>query len=234
MKLLQLDRISKESVGSLSDSFNDLPPTDHEDGRYRLRRYSILELRTSFWNAKEEVEMNRLNPREFLQSEDLNKHQGGVSRRFEGLEDSTLESEGFKEVCLKFKQANNLIDGQEIEVHQMRIQTLDDEQSVLTKNGPWVVTPVSPEGVHQDGFDYIAMVGVNRHNIEGGNLMVFDEKDNNVPIMSKLLCAGDMIMLADRKLWHDASPIRAIKRREKGYLDAFVLCAKAADWIKLS
>ena len=226
MKLLQLDLLSEESVSSLSDSFDNLPATGHDDSRYRLRRYSILELRSTFWNARTEIKASKLRAREFLQSESLNKHQGGVSRKFEDLEDSTLESSAFGEICLKFKECNNLIDGQEIEVHQMRIQTLDDEQSVLTKNGPWVVTPVSPEGVHQDGFDYIAMVGINRQNIEGGNLMIFDRQDNDMPMLSKPLCAGDMFMLDDSKLFHDASPIRAIKRREKGYLDAFVLCAK--------
>lgn len=228
MKLLQLGQISEEAVKSLSASFDNLPATGHDDGRYRLRRYSIIELRTTFWNTKEEVTLAKLEAGAFLQSEDLNKHQGGVSRKFEDLEESTIQSEGFKEMCLNFKEYNNLINGQEIEVHQIRIQTLDDEQSILTKNGPWVVTPVSPEGVHQDGFDCIAMIGINRYNIKGGNLMVFDREADDMPMLSKSLCAGDMLMLDDGRLFHDASPIRAIKRRQKGYLDTFVLCAKVS------
>ena len=48
MKLLQLDKISDESIESLIDSFNNLPETDHADGKYRLRRYSVIELRTTF------------------------------------------------------------------------------------------------------------------------------------------------------------------------------------------
>ncbi len=232
MKLLQLDQISVEAVESLSGFFDNLPPTEHDDGRYRLRRYSVFELRTTFWNAKEEIEITRLPQRAFQQEKELNSKEDmwheGEAREFEDLEDGVVESKAFGEICLNFKQSNSLMEGQEIEVHQMRIQTLDDEQSVLTKNGPWVVTPVAPEGVHQDGFDYLSIVGVGRHNIEGGELAIFVEKDSDTPIVSKLLCAGDMITVADRKLWHDASPIRAIKRREKGYLDAFVLCAKLA------
>jgi hypothetical protein len=228
MKLLQLGQISEEAVESLSTSFDNLPATDHDDGRYRLRRYSVIELKTTFQNAKEEIELAKLKARAFLQGEDLNEHQGGISRKFEDLEESTIQSSGFKEICLNFKEYNNLAVGQEIEVHQMRIQTLDDEQSVLTKNGPWVVTPVSPEGVHQDGFDCIAMIGIDRHNIEGGNLMVFDREADDMPMLSKSLCAGDMLMLDDSRLFHDASPIRAIKRRQKGYLDSFVLCAKVS------
>ena len=224
MKLLQLDKISDESIESLIDSFNNLPETDHADGKYRLRRYSVIELRTTFWNAKEEAEITRLQSRDFLQSENLNRHQGGMARKFNDLEDSTIDSAGFKEICLKFKRANDFVCGQEIEVHQMRVKTLYDKDN-LTKNGPWVVTPVSPEGVHQDGCSHIAMIGISRCNITGGNLMAFDPNNKDEPILSKPLSAGDMVMLDDSKLFHDASPIRAIKRRDVGYLDAFVLCA---------
>lgn len=227
MKLLQLNRVSEEGVNSLRDSFDNLPETPHADGKYRLRRYSIIELHTTFWNAHEETAAEKLNNREFLQSEDLNKHQGGMSRKFEDLEDSTIQSRGFKEICHLFKNANNLVDGQEVEVHQMRIVTLDSED-YLTKNGPWVVTPVSPEGVHQDGFDYIAMIGINRNNIEGGELKAFHPNNKDTPILSKPLDSGDMFILQDSVLFHDASPIRAVKRRVKGCLDAFVLCARVA------
>tara|TARA_Y100000593_G_scaffold42861_1_gene82041 strand:- start:19339 stop:20022 length:684 start_codon:yes stop_codon:yes gene_type:complete len=227
MRLLQLNKLSNEGVHSLKSSFDNLPETSHADGKYRLRRYSVVELRTTFWNAAEEIVVEKLETREFLQSEDLNKHQGGMSRKFEDLEDSTIQSEGFKEICHLFKNSNNLVDGQEIEVHQMRIVTLDSED-YLTKNGPWVVTPVSPEGVHQDGFDHIAMIGINRNNIEGGELKAYHPDNRDTPMLSKPLGAGDMFMLQDSVLFHDASPIRAIRRREKGYLDAFVLCARTA------
>ena len=224
MKLLQLNQLSEESVGCLSNSFENLPETDHEDGKYRLRRFSRIEMRSTFWNAKREVELEVKENQDFIQSEELNPHQGGKIRKFEDLERHIVQSSGFKDICFQFKECNNLIDGQMLEVHQMRVQTLDRSE-LLTKNGPWVVTPVSPEGVHRDGYDYISMVGINRHNIEGGELLVFSNEDRKNPIVSKPLSAGDMFMLADNKLFHDATPIRAIKRREKGYLDAFVLCA---------
>tara|TARA_Y100001934_G_C12317205_1_gene758128 strand:+ start:575 stop:1255 length:681 start_codon:yes stop_codon:yes gene_type:complete len=224
MKLLQLNQLDKESVECLVDSFENLPETDHEDGKYRLRRFSRVEIRSTFWNAKREVELEIKPNEEFIQSEELNPHQGGKIRIFEDLEENVVQSTGFKDICLQFKESNNLIDGQIAEIHQMRIQTLD-RSDLLTKNGPWVVTPVSPEGIHRDGYDYICMVGINRYNIEGGNLLVFSPENRENPIVSKPLSAGDLFMLADKKLLHDATPIRAIKRREKGYLDAFVLCA---------
>ena len=101
MKLLQLNQLG-DSLGDLKESFNGLPHTEHKDGKYRLRRYSVIELRTSFWNAKEEAVIERLEHREFEQSEDYNKHQGGMARDFEEIDDSTLQSEGMKEICLNF------------------------------------------------------------------------------------------------------------------------------------
>ena len=91
---------------------------------------------------------------DFTQSEDYNKHQGGMKRTFENIEEEVLQSDGFKEICLIFKNANNMIDGQEIDVHQMRCVTLNGESEL------------APEGVHQDGFDRIGMISIDRDNIK--------------------------------------------------------------------
>ena len=212
MKILQLNQLGS-SIDDLKQSFDSLPHTDHKDGKYRLRRYSVIELRTTFWNAKEEAEITRLDHREFKQSEELNKHQGGMARNFEEIKDSDLQGEGMKEICLGFKRANRLVDGQEIEIHQMRVVTQEDGTA-----------KVSPEGVHQDGFDYIAMVGVNRYNVHGGELLVYDNKKSN-PFVQRALNDGEMIMLNDGEVWHNATPIVAGKLDEKGWADWFILCA---------
>ena len=213
MKLLKLNRLGDDEVESLQPSFDNLRETPHKDGKYRLRRYSVIELRTSFWNAKIEAEISRLPTRNFSQSEEINKHQGGMSRLFEEIEDNALFSEGMKAACLEFKNHYDLVDGQEIEIHQMRVITLNNES-----------TPVSPEGIHQDGFDCIAMLGVNRHNVSGGELMVYKHQGSE-PFMTYTLCNGDMAMLNDSKLWHNATPIVPWDDAEGGSLDLFVFCA---------
>jgi hypothetical protein len=218
MKSLQLYQLGEDAVADLQSSFDNLPHTNHKDGKYRLRRYSVIELRTSFWNAKEEAEITHLAHRDFNQSEELNKHQGGMVRSFEEIEDGVLQSEGMKKLCLLFKQANDLIDGQEVEIHQMRVKVLD--LTVLMK------TPVSPEGTHQDGFDHIAIVGINRHNLKGGALMVFENKEDPVPFVEKELSAGEMIVLNDKKLWHNAKDISALHTEEEAYGDWFIFCAR--------
>ena len=239
MKLLQVDRLSDGAIKSISLSFDNLPQTDHKDGKFRLRRYSVVELQRG-------AKLTRLPHRKFLQSERLNEHQGGVVRDFEEIEDEVLESEGMKEICLTFKHANNLMDRQEIEIHQMRIVTLEDGTA-----------EPSPEGIHQDGFDYIAMVAVSRHNIDGGELMALDNpgfeeavkpvlegetkedvdtilealealeesKRPTMPLFMKKMAPGEMITLSDVFLWHNARPIRAVDVEKQGYADWFILCA---------
>jgi len=213
MKLLQLLKISDDAVASVTGSFDSLPHTSHKDGKYRLRKYSAIELRTSFWNAKEEAEIRRLNQEDFIQDEKWNDHQGGMIRSFEPIEDEVLQSQGFKEICLAFKKYFNMISGEKVEVHQMRVRTLDGTE--------W--TPVAPEGVHQDGYDYIAIVGINRHNIEGGELLAYLSKDEDY-FLKYALNSGEILMLDDSRLWHNASPIRRATA-SVGYGDWFILTA---------
>ena len=214
MKLVELNQISQESVNTLTDSFDRLPYTNHKDGKYRLRRYSAVEMRTTFWNAKREIELMSLGRTDFTQSEEWNDHQGGMTRSFEPIEDEVLQSKGMKDMCALFKDAYELIDGQEIEIHQLRVRTLEGE--------PW--TQVAPEGVHQDGFDHIAMLGINRYNIHGGELMTHKEKEGG-PFITYALEDGEMLMLNDGKLWHNATPISRQNENEEGYGDWFVFCA---------
>ena len=218
MKLLQLDQLNAEYAQGVVDSFGRLPHTRHKDGEYRLRRYSVVELRTTFWSAATQIEISQLPPRSFEQSKELNSHQGGMSRLFEPIEDDVLQGKCMKEACLAFYRANNLCGGQEVEIHHMRV-------AALTSQNPerrW--TDVSPEGVHQDGFDHIAMIGINRDNIEGGELMVYKNKDSN-PFVTHELGSGEMIMLDDKELWHNAKPISRRDASKEGCGDWFVLCA---------
>ncbi|OAN11208.1 agglutination protein [Photobacterium jeanii] len=204
---LQLTQLSGQAVNDLSPSFHHLPKTTHADGQYRLRRYSIVKV--------SEQGVEHLPARAFMQSDDINHFQGNVSRHFEVIEDAVLQSKGMFEMCQLFKQANQLMDDDEIEIHQIRIATSEQE------------TQVAPEGVHQDGFQHIAVIGIERHNIEGGDFMVYREHDEP-PFLSMELQQGDVAMLADDQLWHNARPIKAVKQSHLGYMDVFVMTAKGA------
>jgi len=223
MKLLELTKVSTPSVAELRGSFDRLPETEHKDGKFRLRRYSVIELRTSFWDANEGAEIRQLPVKEFTQSTEYNKHQGGMKRKFENIEEEVLQSDGFKEICLTFKRANNMVDGQQIDVHQMRCVTLNGKSEL------------APEGVHQEGFDRIGMVSINRHNISGGEVHLYKSKveidqggplnvPEREPFLKYELDDGEMVVVDDSKLWHWGSPVVA-NTTQQGHIDMFILCA---------
>ncbi|WP_166434247.1 2OG-Fe dioxygenase family protein [Vibrio viridaestus] len=201
---LHLTHLSQSAVRELAPSFEQLPHTEHADGKFRLRRYSVIRF--------VDQQVVPTEKHDFTQSETYNHYQGGVKRNFEPLLNRTIESKGLKELCELFVELNHLPNGQEIEIHQMRIAPVFDE------------TPVSPEGVHQDGFDCIAMIGINRQNVVGGELMIY-QGNHDAPFYRKVLDDGEIAMLADHELWHNASPIRAVKNDGEGHMDVFVMTA---------
>ncbi|WP_187985696.1 2OG-Fe dioxygenase family protein [Vibrio metschnikovii] len=194
-----MTHLSPEATRQLAPSFATLPHTEHADGKYRLRRYSVIQYRDG--------QVVSLGKNEFVQSEDINHFQGDIVRQFEPILAETLNSEGMREVCELFMQANELPNGQEIEIHQIRVTAIYDE------------TQVAPEGVHQDGFDHIALVSIDRYNIVGGDIMLYNDC-HEAPFFRKVLDNGEVAILADSKLWHNASP-----NTQEG-LDVFVLTAK--------
>ena len=204
---LKLVDISKASINSISDSFNQLPKTEHRDGEYRLRRYSSVRLSKS-----DGFKYKKLQSEPFNQSVKYNQYQGGVPRHFEEVEDDVIESLGMLEICDAFTESCGFTDEHTIDIHQMRILT----------EGKTV--PVSPEGVHQDGYRYIAIVGINRKNVDGGDLLVFREQ-KGYPFLGMVMQPGEMVIINDRQLWHSAKPIRTIDIENIGYMDAIILTA---------
>ena len=210
MNLLRLDEFNHEIVRELAPSFHNLPSTEHKDGEYRLRRYSVIEL------MLEPKAIKALPINSFMQTDKYNDFQGNVERKFENIDESALYSDGMKEIIYQFRMVNSLPHTTLVEIHQMRIVTLYEE------------TPISPEGVHQDGNDFIATVGIARHNIEGGHLLVYMEKDEE-PFIYLPLEAGYMVTMDDKKLWHHGRPIKSLDQNSDGYMDVFILTTKVAN-----
>ena len=77
MHKIILDKLDYGDIKQVQLSFYDLPNTDHADGEFRLRRYSIID----HLNVP-------VGESTFTQSSDYNKYQGDVLRKFEPIEDS--------------------------------------------------------------------------------------------------------------------------------------------------
>ena len=69
----------------------------------------------------------------------------------------------------------------------------------------------APEGVHQDGCDYIvSALVVERKGVIGGESVVYAD-DKKIELLRTLLLEGDAIFQADKgsPLWHDVEPIES-------------------------
>ena len=211
--ILQVTKLDPELIDQIKGSFDRLPETDHKDGKFRLRKYSLIELRTTFWNAKEEAEIDQIDAKDFTQSEDFNKHQGGMKRTFENIENDVLQSDVFKEICLVFKRACDLISGQQMDVHQMRVKCSGG------------AAQLSPEGWHQDGYDCVAMIGIDRRNIIGGEALLSTSKTEG-PFLKATLETGTMLIIDDSYLWHNGRSIQPIDDNEEAWMDILILTVK--------
>ena len=207
MYLMQLDRISDRANKNLRKFFDSLPETDHADGKYRLRRYSRVQM------SSETMIYTTLEGDCFTQSSKFNTFQGDVTRTFENLPQELIRGFGFWELATRFIKTFSLPTENVIEIHQMRIKTLDE------------LTHVSPEGAHQDGYDAICIASIARANITGGRLLISREKDLE-PVVNLQLKEGEIVYINDRALWHNATPIKRIDESKDGYMDVFVLTAR--------
>ena len=160
--ILQIIKVDSELMDQIKPSFGELPETDHADGKYRLRIYSKVRAESSvnrgFWSIEQ------LDVDTFTQSKKYNKHQGGLSRKFAPIDKDVIESDAMREMVTTFYDACSLSDRHVFDIHQMR---------VICQGG---ATQLSPEGWHQDGYDCIAIIGIDRCNIIGGEVLLSTSK----------------------------------------------------------
>ena len=207
--ILQITKVNSDYAKEIRDTFNHLPETDHRDGNYRLRRYSRVSVNCD--NPTPVV--TDLCVKEFNQSSKYNQHQGGMSRAFDNIDQDVINSECLREMYIVFHKACNLPSPYTMDIHQMRVRA---------KGG---ATQLSPEGWHQDGYDCIAVIGIDRCNIIGGELLLSTSK-TDPPFLEAILDPGTMAIVDDSYLWHNGRSIQLIENDKPGYMDVLVFTAK--------
>lgn len=204
-------RISDAALADLVPDFATLGPNEYADGAYRWRRFSEF----GFDRSSGIVEHRPTH--DFVQGDDVNHFQPGVKRHYDDLLDTTWDTAGFAELFAAFAEAAGLPERAAIEVHQLRVISPDPGHVALT----------APEGVHEDGFDRIAMLTVARENSTGADLSLHESRDAE-PFATFRSAPGQYLVLNDRRLWHSADPLVALDEGRPGYWDCFVLTANLA------
>ena len=202
--LLQLRFVSQSHIDAVKPSFANLPANPYADGAFRKRRYSVIKV--------VDGELKLQPTKAFVQDDSINTFQGNVERTYENLEDSLLASDGMKQIVHQFREMTGISADRDIEIHQFRMLAIDSD------------TPAAPEGVHQDGFDHECVCGVSHENLEGGELLVYENQQAD-PCFKMEIKDGMFALINDREVWHNATPMNKLDASKEGYLDCFVLTA---------
>lgn len=180
------------------------------DASFRLRRLGYFQLKP------EKEELKFLAKTEYFQTSKINSYAGGVKRNFAPLLKSSQRNEflrelikfNFRQLILSTKLRN---DSWLVDVHQIRIIGTVDE-----------IGQPTPEGIHQDGQDFVGIFLVSRKNVCGGLNTVYDL--NRQPLASNQLNQPmDSILLLDHHIMHSVSPIRPKDPKEAAIRDVLLI-----------
>ena len=206
--ILQIIKTESSLLNSIKPSFDELPETDHVDGNYRLRKYSHVLVDHELGHTQ----ISDLGVTDFTQSSKYNQHQGGMARNFNNVDENVLQSEAVCKMAEAFMSAVRCVTA-EMDVHQMRVRC---------KGG---ATQLSPEGWHQDGYDCVAMIGIDRCNIIGGEILLSTSK-TEPPFLQAVMDPGTMVIVDDSHIWHNGRSIQPIDNGKPAYMDILVFTMK--------
>lgn len=189
-------------TSDFKNKFDELT-SDNNYSTTRYRLYSLLNV--------EDMNNIELIGSRFLQSSTYNKSKlGNVLREYEHV--NVSKDPCFKNIVQYF--VNRVYEKSSkkcryVTAHQIRVEVQNN-----------YVTPV-PEGIHQDGYSFIAIICVNRFNIFGGESKIFSLNERE--LYSTTLYEGDILFVNDREVKHYVTNIMRTNEDTHGYRDIIVL-----------
>jgi hypothetical protein len=174
--------------------------------KFRRRRYGRYS-----WSPAEDV-LASLPNEPYFQPEDENPYAGGVVRDFAPLLPGTVDNPFLHALVRATFACLPLTDGKqgkrwEVRVHQIRIVASPDKPGLPT-----------PEGIHQDGTDFLTLHLVRRQNIAEGESTIYDL--DRQPIRHYTLREPlDSLVLEDPRIMHGVTPVHSADGRSPGFRD---------------
>jgi len=178
---------------ALSASWDHLDTDTYmaDGGRYRRRRYACL--------AVDGDTVIRQPHRPHFQTRDYNRLNGGVDRWFTPIADAVAANPLFLRLAAAF---GGMFDGASgaarrwlVEAHQFRIEADPAHPGLPT-----------PEGMHRDGVDWVAVCLIGRTNVAGGVTAVADAEGRALGSFT-LTEPLDTVVLDDHRVWHGVTPV---------------------------
>ena len=204
-----MQKLGLRNLNALRGSFDSLPPDPYLAEPYRSRRFS------KFRVASENLRL--MNHSVFVQAKEYNPLLGEVRREYMELEEDLTTRDEFKILILDFLKLCQIWPQEtEVGVHQIKV----------TSSAQKLGYP-APEGLHQDGFDFIGIFCVSRDNINGGETALYEAR-NTEPIYRRVLEPGELLVIDDRLLLHYTSPIETLDHAG-GERNVFVFAASVVQ-----
>ncbi len=200
--LFTLRKVNSINTEGFQPLFQNLPIDPYIKGKYRSRRLSRVMV--------SENKLIRLPHRNLFQSQAYNPLLGDIKREFAELEDTLVELDIFRNLVLAFSDSCKLHPEAEIGIHQIR-----------TTCSPGHLGNPAPEGIHQDGTDFIGILSVSRDNVQGGETHLYTAKKEK-PVFNKILQPGELVLVNDHDFFHFTTPIKP-ENPAPGTRDVFVL-----------
>jgi len=179
-----------------------------DKGEYRERRYSVFE----YDQQKQHFALSADNTH--YQGSDYNSLNGGVERTYVPFEDATLSNpilSGLLSYAIAHVEQLLGKSNWRIESHQFRILASSEQPGKPT-----------PEGIHQDGVDYVFVVMIDRHNVMGGISKVY-ARDGRLLDSFKMRRPLDVLHLNDELVYHYVTPVKPLWEDLPAWRDALVL-----------
>jgi hypothetical protein len=192
-------------LDDLRPFYERMPLDPYINGVFRRRRFA------HFLGPAQAL--RRLPHMQFVQSKRVNPLVGDVRREFAEIEDGFIAMPALQTMVARFTEFMGIdSETREIGVHQIRILCAPEYDG----------SP-APEGIHQDGFDYIGIFCVDRHRIHGATTRIYPAKDQP-PLFSRQLLPGEVVFANDRKVFHFAEQVQP-SENAPGHWDLLVITA---------
>lgn len=196
---------------SFAASWNDLGADTYmaDGGRYRRRRHAAFSLARGA--------LRRKPHQPHYQSRDYNTLNGGIARWFEPVTDTAGDHPALRAILIVMDAlftastpAPLRPQSWHVELHQFRIEAQ-----------PGAPGKPTPEGMHRDGVDWVAVVLVRRENVASGETTIADLQRN--PLGSFTLSEPlEAALVDDDRVYHGVTPVTPIDAARPAYRDVLV------------
>lgn len=182
--IIDMPPVSAETLAS----YDRCPLDAYMGNGTRHKRFSQYRL---FHDADNGWKFELLPRRAYTTYTKFNAVAGGIRREYQSVEAD------FSELIKAAAEAFPLDKSEDwqINVHQNRTNATADKPG-----------PLTPEGVHRDGHEYVMIAVLRRHNVDGAETRLWHD-GADAPFWRGTLEPGQAILLDDRAIAHDVTDV---------------------------